>query len=861
MTGIPRSTVADALLERDPYLQLLDELLTGAAGGQLVLVAGEAGAGKTALLRHFCARHASPRVLWGACDALFTPRPLSPLLPIAEQAGGELRELVRQGSWAYEVGAALIRELERERPTVVVLEDLHWADEATLDLLRILGRRIEGTEALVLASFRDDELDRAHPLRIALGELVSAPAVRRLSLAPLSREAVGELAAPHGVDRDELYRMTGGNPFFVTEVLAAPSPEIPATVRDAVLGRAARLDAPARTLLEAVAVTTPHAELWLLEALADDLDPLDECLASGMLVAEQDAVRFRHELARLAVESAIPPHQARALHRAALEVLTSPDRELDPARIVHHAEAAGDAHAVLEFAPIAAERAERAAAVREAVAHFATALRFAGGLPPDRRAELLEHYSHACYMCEQLEEALDAREQALEIRRRLGDPVRKGDSLRWYARLLWTVGRVAEAETAALEAVRVLEPLPPGYELAMAYAGVASFRLISDDHAEAIAWGERAIELAGRVDEVEPLVHALATVGAAQITLGQDEGHSKIERSIELALNAGMPQHPVRAYSVAGTAALDAFDFPAAERYIQHGLDYLDSLDVTHWQGFLIAIRAYSNLQQGAWTEATDDAALVLAQPRTLPLARVIALVVLGRIRARRGDPGVWEPLDEAFALAAAGDPQQVCGVAVARAEASLLEDDASAVRGHTDEAHALALERRHGFWLGQVAVARRRAGILEPAPATIEPYTLELSGQHRRAGAWWAERGCPYEAAAALGQSDDESALEGALAQFERLGATRAAAAVAKRLGRRGARATTRANPAGLTQRELEVLGLVAAGLRNREIADRLSLSTRTVDHHVSAVLGKLGVRSRVEATSEAARLGLVQR
>jgi DNA-binding CsgD family transcriptional regulator/tetratricopeptide (TPR) repeat protein len=854
------AVATDALLERDSYLELLDELSSTGAG-QLVLVAGEAGAGKTALLRRFCARHPDAMVLWGACDALFTPRPLGPLFAISEQAGPELRELVRGGGRGHDVATTLLADLEGERSTIVVLEDLHWADEATLDLLRILGRRIESAHALVLASFRDDELDRAHPLRIVLGELAGAPATHRVSLPSLSRDAVAALAEPYGVDADRLYRMTGGNPFFVTEVLAAPSPEIPATVRDAVLGRAAQLEPPARELLDAVAVATPHAEVWLLEALADDLDPLDDCVAAGMLVAEDGAVHFRHELARLAVESAIPPNRARMLHRAALEALTSPEREQDAARIVHHAEAAGNAEAVLSFAPIAAHRAQRAAAVREAAALYGTALRFASDLPAEDRAELLEQYSHNCYMSEQLKEALAAREEALAIRRDLGDPLREGDSLRWQARLLWAVGRVEEAEEAAEESVGVLEQLPPGNELAMAYAVVASFRLIEDDLDEAIAWGTRAIELARRVDEREPLTHALATVGAAQIGRSESEGHSNVARSIELSVAAEVPQHAVRAYSVAGTAALETLDFDAADRYIRQGLDFLDSLDVTSWQDYFFAMRAYSHFLRGAWTEATDDAELVLAQSRTLPLARLIALVVLGRVRARRGDPGIWEPLDEALALAAPGETQQVCGVAVARAEAALLEGRPAVVHEHTEAALELARERRNAFWLGELAVARRRAEIVEPPPHTVGPYALELAGDHAGAAAWWEERGCPYNAAAALAQSPEESELREALARFERLGTSAAAATVHKRLGLRGPRAATRANPAGLTRRELEVLELVASGMRNREIAERLSLSERTVEHHISAVLGKLGVRSRVEAASEAARLGLVER
>jgi AAA ATPase domain len=216
-------------------------------------MSGEAGVGKTALTRRFCdeQRHAV-RVMWGACDALFTPRPLGPFLDVAEITGGELEELVQSGARPHEVAASLIRELGERVPTILVLEDLHWADEATLDVLRLLGRKVEAIPAaLVLATYRDDELDRFHPLRLVLGELATSQAVARLKLQPLSQAAVATLAERSGVDADELYRKTAGNPFFVTEALAAAEEEIPHSVRDAVLSRTARLSPPARTLLGA----------------------------------------------------------------------------------------------------------------------------------------------------------------------------------------------------------------------------------------------------------------------------------------------------------------------------------------------------------------------------------------------------------------------------------------------------------------------------------------------------------------------------------------------------------------------------------------------------------------------------------
>ena len=343
----------------------------------MVLVEGEAGAGKTVLLRRFCEDHrATARILWGGCDALHTPAPLAPLLDVAQITGGELVELVEGDASPHVVAAALMRELGRGSPTVLVFEDVHWADEATLDVMRILGRRVESVPALVLASFREDELDRVHPLRLLLGELATSQSTARLEIAPLSGAAVAELAQAYGVDGDALYRATAGNAFFVTEVLASGNGEIPSTVRDAVLARAARLAPEARTLLEAVAIAPPQAELWLLEALAGDaVDHLEECLTSGMLTPQPAAVAFRHELARRALEESLAPNVRVALHRAALDALADPPSGApDLARLVHHAEAAADADAVLRFAPAAAARASVRGAHREAAAHYARAL-------------------------------------------------------------------------------------------------------------------------------------------------------------------------------------------------------------------------------------------------------------------------------------------------------------------------------------------------------------------------------------------------------------------------------------------------------------------------------------------------------
>jgi DNA-binding CsgD family transcriptional regulator/tetratricopeptide (TPR) repeat protein len=851
------------LLERSPFLSALDECLVDAVAGRgrLVLVAGEAGIGKSALVRHFCdERGGGARVLWGACEGLRTPRPLGPFVDIGEATGGGFEEIVERGEKPQALFAAFIDELNSRGPAVVVLEDVHWADEATLDILRLLGRRAESTHALVVATYRDDELDHAHPLRVVVGELGTASGVRRIELPPLSREAVKELAAPHAVDAEDLYRKTAGNPFFVTEVLAAGETDIPPTVRDAVLARAGRLSASSRRVLEAVAVVPPRIEMWLLEALAgEEIRHLDDCVASGMLGVEGRAVGFRHELARLAIEDSIGPHRRVLLHREALRALRDPPGGTpDLARLAHHAEAAGDTEAVLELAPAAAGRAASLGAHREAAAQYARALRFADGAPPETVGSLLDRASYESYLSGQFDEAVERQERALESHRRTGDRRKEGDSLRALSRLIRYVGRTDQAMKAGRDAVALLEPLPRGHELAMAYANLSHLFMNAEDAEGTVAWGTRALELAQRFDDIEAIVYALTNLGVVEILAGAPEGRAKLERSLELAQGAGLEDHAGRAFVSLVWWAPRYRSYAVADRHLEEGLEYCSTHGLDMWRLYLLAYQARSALDRGRWAEAVDCATLVLRDPRSSPVPRIIALAMIGLVRARRGDSDPWPPLDEALELAApTGELQRIEPVAMARAEAAWLEGRRDVVAEATNAALDLAVRRRASWVIGELAYWRWRAGLDEKIPSgAAEPYALQIAGEWSHAARVWTEIDSPYEAALALADADEEAPLRLALAELERLGAGPAAALVARRLRAlgarvipRGPRVTTRANPHRLTKRQLEVLELLGHGLTDAEIAGRLFLSERTVSNHVSAILSKLGVSSRREA------------
>ena len=851
------------LLERSHELAALAgalDAVAGSARGRIVLLSGEAGSGKTALLHRFREEHGrTARLLTGACDPLYMPRPLGPLLDVAEATGGELERLVTVGARPHEVAAALTRELRARTPTVLVLEDLHWADEATLDVLTLLGRRPENLPALVVLSYRDDELGRTHPLRLALAEFAPRAAAERLVLGPLSESAVAALAEPHDIDGSELWRRTGGNPFFVTEVLGAGG-AVPGTVRDAVLARSARLSPPASQLLEAVAVAPGQLELSLIEG---GTASLEECLASGMLTALPNAVAFRHELARVAIEESLPPNRRLALHRALLDSLGDSG---DARRLAYHADAAGDTEAVLRFAPTAAERAARVGAHREAASQYGLAVAVAASAPIEVRAELLERYAYELYLTGRFDDALVAQRAACDLRSEISDPTAEGDALRVLSRLLRFIGRTAEAAAAGNEAVALLEPLGAGHELAMAYANLAHIFATGDDAERTLSWGTRARELAEELGDSEVLTYVLTSIGCIDFRDGR--GTRTLERSLAVAREADLDEHTGRALLNLVWWAVRQHEPPLVDRYLDAGLEFCSDRGLDLWRLFLIACRARSELDRGRWTEAGASAARVLGDPRIWPVPRVFTLSTLGTLRARRGDPGIWELLDEARALAdPTGELQRIGPAAVACAEAAWLEDDHPRVLATTEGPFALALDRNERWFAGHLACWRRRAGSSEEiaASAVAPPQALELAGDWAGAAALWEGLGYPYEAALARADGD-EDALRRALSELQQLGARTTAAIVVRRLRERGARGVprgprpvTRTNPAGLTPRELEVLALLVAGLRNSEVADELVLSVKTVDHHVASILRKLGVRSRGEAATAAVAQGLV--
>ena len=869
MTIVDRQTVGmGALVERDDALAALHEALSEAraGSGRIALVSGEAGVGKTSLVRSFCRALGDVRIFEGACDPLFTPRPLGPFEEIAERVGPELSLLVSDGS-LHEISEHILRDLDAS-PTVLVLEDVHWADEATLDVLRMLGRRIAQAPGLVVATYRDDELERTHGLRVMLGTLATSTAVTRIRLEPLTPSGVAQLAAGSGVDAARLYRVTAGNPFFVTQVIEAGTEEVPPTLRDATLARAARLDGDATAVLEAVSIIPPHAEPWLLEGLFGDVSGrIDDCIGVGLLTGVADGVAFRHELARIVVEQELHPPRRRSLHRAVLEILErAPAERPDLARLAHHAEAAGSAEAVLRLAPAAAVEATARGAHREAAAQYARALRFSDGVDDIERADLLERRSDALYATDDQVESTAVVKEAIECYRRAGDARREATAnSRLVSRLICTAS-FDEAVTTAERSLELLQAQPPSREQADALAELAALYLNMDNGPTAGEIATRAVALAREHGDDRILIHALTTAGTARMR--DDAGvRDGLDEALELAVRCDIGVVRIL-NNIASTAACHHLH-AETEEYAARTLAYCADRQLDMWRLNVEAILLSSRVRQGRWDEALSLAAQLEADPKESSAPRMTAMLAFAIVRARRGDPGVHDALDQV--TDAPWMPRLftwVGEIAVVRAEVAWLERRLADTERVTDEALALAGPNASPWLLGELCYWRWKCGMATPPSAEIaEPYALQIAGEPLRAAAEWERLGCPYEVALALSESDDEDTLRRAHAAASELGARPLATVVARTLRERGVRdvprgprPSTKANEAELTSREVEVLALVAEGLRNADIAERLVVSRKTVDHHVSAILRKLDVDARGKAVAEARRRRLLQ-
>jgi DNA-binding CsgD family transcriptional regulator len=579
---------------------------------------------------------------------------------------------------------------------------------------------------------------------------------------------------------------------------------------------------------------------------------LDECLASGLLASVGDAVVFRHELARRAIESALADTRRRALHRQLLQALPG----ASATRRVHHADGAGLDADVLQLAPQAAADAARAAAHRQAAALYTLALQRAAGAPPALRANLLAEQAEQCELIADLDRAQAAREEAIALQRASGDTVGAALAQARLARLLWLRGDAAAGKRLAAEAIALLEPLGRPRELGRVSAVMAQLQLLDPTRA-AEDWGRRALALAEAARDDETVAHALNTVGSEELVRAdRPEAWARLERSLQMSLERGWPEQAARAYMNLIAHALVHRHAGRAERLCDEALAYCEARDFDLYVTRIHVRRAFAWIERGEWAHADNALAALQSQPGLLAMDRAQCTHHRALIGLRRSDPGArtyWtELLDGRRTL---DPPPWYAPVAPAAAEAAWLlnrrTDLLRVARAGLQEALAVGEPWR----AGRLAVWLRRLGELDAWPplALPAPCAAELRGALDQAAEAWLAAGNPYEAALAL-LGGDATALARALDMLDRLGAAPAATLARRRLRElggspaRGRNKATRADPLGLTPRERALVEHLAAGHTDRAIAAAWHRSTRTVEHHVAKLLAKLGLRSRAE-------------
>jgi DNA-binding CsgD family transcriptional regulator/tetratricopeptide (TPR) repeat protein len=860
--------VTPSLLERQAELETLGAAVerAGAGRGSAVLVLGEAGIGKTSLVDAFLTAAAGrARVLAGACEDLLTPRALGPLRDAARSApGGPLAGALSPDADPDLVFAAVCDELAAPpSPSVLVVEDVHWADGATLDVLRYLGPRVQGLPAVLLMTYRDDALTRDHPLRGVLGTLGSA-AASRLRLSSLTPDAVRAMAEPTSLDPGELFELTGGNPFYLSEVLADPGEIVPPTVVDAVLARVRTLSQAAQTALDRLAVIPSGAEVDLLRVLVGDLAPVAEAERAGVVEVRGDLVAFRHELARRAVAESLPASVRLDLNADVLcALLTAPDG--DPFRILHHAVEAGDDAAVLVHGEAAAREATRVGAHRQAAACYAQVLARGHRLSTARRAALGEAYSWALSNSNQLHFAVAAAATAAELWQQEGDDLRLVRALATLSRQQWLTERTAAARASAVRAYELASPFGDSYQNALATLNLGGLLVLNDDEEAGLPHLDQALEIARRcgADSVAALCRNYR--GSARLQLGDLGGRDELLASMERATELGNHEYVMRAYYNLIEGLWRLGEYREALGYLEQAEDFGRDQDFRVYGYMFAARRARLALMRGQWARAEAGLRELLDGQDDPGMIGRETVPVLARVLVRQGSADASSWLALAARHAATADVLEwLVPTGLAHIERAWLTGD----HGQAGPYPGLLLERtdRRGMLLqrGELLMYLRRLGY----PATgfdgcPEPYASALAGDWRSAAAAWLDLGDPYEHALALAESDQvEPGLE-ALAILDGLGAAPAVALVRRRLRGQGVTRLPRrpqpgtlANPAGLTDRQLEILRLVATGLSNAEIAQRLVVSPRTVDHHVSAILAKLGVPTRREAAARAAEL-----
>ena len=863
------------LIERSDFFNSLQAEFNGIAEGEghCVMISGEAGIGKTSLVRAFCKEHkVRGNVYIGTCDALFTPRPLAPLYDIIWQIWGDSWETTGNMNDRAGLFARFFHEVGNLKgTTIIVFEDIHWADEATLDFIKFLARRITRLHCLFILTYRDDEINSSHPLRNVMGQL-PPDSFTRLQLTPLSRPTVEKMAAEKGYSGENVYNISGGNPFYVNEILASYSLGVPDNIKDSILSVYNRQDGKTKEVWEILSVLPTGLEVQYLEKM----EPLysnsvARCLEAKILHMREGLIFFKHELYRRTIETALSPFVRIALNKKILEMCRADfEKNQEIERIIHHAKNANEYDLVVHYTPIAAGRAACVGAHIEASKLYHTAIEYYQGKDKDLLVQLYESYAYECYLTNRVKEAIIYQTRALNIWKEKGNLEKTGNNMWFLSRLWWFDGNRKQAESYGSHAIEALRDQPSSRAKAMAFSNMSQLKMLSDQIVECIHWGENAIVIANELGDEEILSHALNNVGTVQMRVPayKQKGLQLLRQSLDIALKNSYHEHAARAYTNLGSDSVKIKDYAFAEDMLREGIQYCEERELDSWRTYMLSVKARLFLETGRWKEACDIAASLLMKEDQAPIAKMGALLVIGTIRMRKGQDHALPMLQQARAMALeAMELQRILPALAALLEYEwltgipILEKEAiNGAIGLIGQTRSLYENSNFDFWL-----FKTRKQQLPLREVTVD-YRIDNAKTAAQAAGIWKSIGCPYEQALTLFEGSEADKKE-ALSLLQQLGAD----AIYEKMKQdmrtsgiknipRGLRKTTLANPALLTDRELGILELLKEGLQNKEIGNRLFISAKTVDHHISSVLFKLDVNSRVKAVQEAIRLGILK-
>jgi len=863
------------LIERTGFLATLSAKFESIKHGEghCILLSGEAGLGKTSVIKAFCSEIRDDcKIFQGSCDALFTPRPLAPLYDIAWQLRSDLFENNSEGADRSVLFTRIFYELGSQKgPTVVVFEDIHWADEATLDFIKFLARRISRIHCLFILTYRDDDVHFQHPIRNVLGHL-APDSFTRIQLTPLSRESVEKMAAERGYNGENVYTISGGNPFYVNEILASYSPGVPDNIKDSVLSVYNKQEGNTKAIWEILSVIPTGLEIRYLEKIAPTyLSALEICLGANILNLKQDHIFFKHELYRRTIESALSPLVRVELNKKVLDLfLDNMDGKQPIERIIHHAKNANEYDVVVQYAPVAASQAATLGAHIEASKLYLTAIEYYEGKDPDLLIRFYESYAYECYLTIGMREAIIYQTRALNLQKEKRDIENIGNSMRFLSRLWWCEGNRKQAEYYGNQAIEVLTEQPSSRAKALAFSNMSQLKMLSDEFSDCIFWGEQAISIAKELNDEEILSHALNNVGCVKAVFPatRQEGFDLINQSLELALKNSFHEHAARAYTNLEHIGFKVKDFDFARKMLEAGIHYSEARDLNSWTEYMLADKSKMLLQQGQWDEAYRMASELNKNEDQAQILRFTAFMVAAIIKMRRGDreivPLLTEAKERAFqageltriipALSALLEYEWITGTRqIGEGELKITLDLISRMGNIYDNSE-------FAFWLFKARKQRVPLGEFYPG------YQADSKVSAQKAAALWEKLGCPYELALTLFEGteiDKRKAINivhqlGATIVFEKMKMDMRTSGI-KRIPR-GIRESTRSNVAMLTEREVDVLKLLQEGMQNKEIASTLFISAKTVDHHITSIFFKLDVNSRAKAVQKAGQLKILK-